>query len=106
MELGSLQKLILFPPGQQATFLHFLVMMEIFSERNKYSLNEKWVTEQENVWGWKGPPEVIWFTPLLKQGPLEHVPQDQVQTGSEYLQGGRLHNIFGQPVPGLSRVTQ
>lgn len=49
MELGSLQKLILFPPGQQATFLHFLVMMEIFSERNKYSLNEKWFTEQENV---------------------------------------------------------
>ncbi|KAK4806816.1 hypothetical protein QYF61_005612 [Mycteria americana] len=41
-------------------------------------------------------------TPLLKQGYLEPVAQDHVQTAFEYLQGGRLHNLSGQPFPVLS----
>jgi len=40
------------------------------------------------------------LTLLLKQGYLEPVAQDQMEF--EYLQGGRLYNLSGQPVPALS----
>ena len=40
--------------------------------------------------------------PLLKQGHLGPVVQEHVQMAFEYLQGGRLHNLSGQPVPVLS----
>uniref|UniRef100_A0A8B9P213 CUB and sushi domain-containing protein 3 n=1 Tax=Apteryx owenii TaxID=8824 RepID=A0A8B9P213_APTOW len=40
-------------------------------------------------------------TPLLKQGHLEHVAQDCIQAGFEYLQRRRLHHLSGQPVPVL-----
>ena len=40
-------------------------------------------------------------TPLPKQGHPEQVEQDLVQAGFEYLQRRRLHNLPGQPVPGL-----
>jgi len=40
-------------------------------------------------------------TPLLKQGHLELIAQDCVQTASEYLQRWRLHKLSGQPVPVL-----
>jgi len=40
-------------------------------------------------------------THLLKQGRLEQVAQDLVHTGVEYLQRRRIHNLSGQPVPGL-----
>jgi len=40
-------------------------------------------------------------TLLLKQGHLQQVAQELVQTGLEYLQRRRLHNLPGQPVPGL-----
>ena len=40
-------------------------------------------------------------TPLLKQGHLQQTAQDLVQAGLEYLQRRRLHNLPGQPVPGL-----
>ena len=40
-------------------------------------------------------------TPLPKQGHLEQAAQDLVQAGLEYLQRRRLHNLPGQPVPGL-----
>jgi len=40
-------------------------------------------------------------TPLLKQGHPEQAAEDLVQAGLEYLQRGRLHNLPGQPVPGL-----
>ena len=43
-------------------------------------------------------------TPLLKQGHLDTVAQDHVQMGSEYLQGWRLHNISGQPIPVLCHL--
>jgi len=38
---------------------------------------------------------------VLEQGQREPVAQDHVQRGFEYLQGGRLHNLPGQPVPVL-----
>ena len=44
-------------------------------------------------------------TPLPKQGHPEQGAQDSVQAGLEYLQRRRLHNLPGQPVPGL-RHTQ
>ncbi|KFV81554.1 Y-box-binding protein 3, partial [Struthio camelus australis] len=40
-------------------------------------------------------------TSLLQQGPLEHIAQDRVQAGFEYLQRRRLHHLSGQPVPVL-----
>ena len=40
-------------------------------------------------------------TPLPKQSHLEQVEQDLVQAGLEYRQRRRLHNLPGQPVPGL-----
>ena len=40
--------------------------------------------------------------PLLpKQGRLQQAAQDLVQAGLEYLQRRRLHNLPGQPGPGL-----
>jgi len=39
--------------------------------------------------------------PLPKQGHLQQAVQDCVQAGLEYLQRGKLHNLPGQPVPGL-----
>jgi len=40
-------------------------------------------------------------TLLPKQGHLQQAAQDLVQAGLEYLQRRRLHNLPGQPVPGL-----
>jgi len=40
-------------------------------------------------------------TLLPKQGHLQLAAQDIVQAGLEYLQRRRLHNLPGQPVPGL-----
>ena len=40
-------------------------------------------------------------TPLPKQGHLQQAAQDLVQAGLEYLQRSRLHNLPGQPGPGL-----
>ena len=40
-------------------------------------------------------------TPLPKQGHLQQAAQDLVQAGLQYLQRRRLHNLSGQPVPGL-----
>ena len=48
-----------------------------------------------DLWGSSGP------TPLPKQGHPEQAAQDRVQAGLEYLQRRRLHNLPGQPVPGL-----
>ena len=39
--------------------------------------------------------------PLPKQGHLQQAAQDLVQAGLEYLQRRRLHNLPGQPGPGL-----
>jgi len=40
-------------------------------------------------------------TPLPKQGHPQQAAQDCIQAGLEYLQRRRLHNLPGQPVPGL-----
>ena len=40
-------------------------------------------------------------TPLLKQGHLQPLAQDQFQMVFEYLQPWRLHKLSGQPVPVL-----
>ena len=40
-------------------------------------------------------------TSLLKQVHLDQAAQDIVQAGFEYLQWRRIHNLCGQPVPGL-----
>ena len=39
---------------------------------------------------------------LLKQGHLQKVSKDHVQTAFEYLQERRFHNLPGHPVPVLS----
>jgi len=39
--------------------------------------------------------------PLPKQGHPEQAAQHRVQAGLEYLQRRRLHNLPGQPMPGL-----
>ena len=40
-------------------------------------------------------------TLLPKQGRLQQAAQDLVQAGLEYLQRKTLHNLPGEPVPGL-----
>lgn len=47
------------------------------------------ITEPQNGWGGKGPPEI-----MLKQGHLEHVAQDHIPLGFGYLQR-RLHILSG-----------
>lgn len=51
-----------------------------------------------NIWRSPGP------TSLIKQYLLELVIQDHVREALEHLQGGRLHNPTGQPVPELSHL--
>ena len=50
---------------------------------------------------WKGPLWVTQSNPPAEQGHPQQAAQDLVQTGLEYLQRRRLHNLPGQPVPGL-----
>lgn len=40
--------------------------------------------------------------PLLKLGHLKPVPQDHVLTTFKHLQGGRLHQLPGQPAPAVT----
>lgn len=59
------------------------------------------LTESWNVQGWRGPLEVISSNALLKQSHQELSAQDYIQIVFQYLQEGRLHNVFGQPRPVL-----
>ena len=59
------------------------------------------IWESQNVRGWKGPLWVTQSNPLPKQGHLQQAAQELVQADLEYLQRRRLHNLPGQPVPGL-----
>ena len=45
-------------------------------------------------------------TPLFKRGHLKHVTWDHVQTGFEYLQSRRLHNLSEQPVAVLCHLNR
>ncbi|KAK4810494.1 hypothetical protein QYF61_004274, partial [Mycteria americana] len=83
----------------------FLMKLEIyqhlshfcpFQVLNQYHwpvVNHRMVEVGRDLWRSSGP------TPLCQQGHLEPVAQDHVQTAFEHLQGGRLHNLPGQPVP-------
>ena len=62
------------------------------------------LTESQNGRGWKGPLWVIQSNPLPKQGHPEQAAQHRVQVGLEYLQRRRLHNLPGQPGPGLHHL--
>jgi len=64
------------------------------------------LTESQNVQGWKGPLWVTQPNPLPKQGHPEQAAQDRVQAGLEYLQRRRLHNLSGQPGPGIRHPKQ
>ncbi|XP_068785779.1 uncharacterized protein [Struthio camelus] len=57
--------------------------------------NHRMVEVGRDLWRSSSP------NPLLKPGPLEHIAQDRVQAGFEYLQGRRLHYLSGQPAPVL-----
>jgi len=59
------------------------------------------ITESQNGQGWKGPLWVTQSNALPKLGHPEPAAQHRVQAGLEYLQRRRLHNLPGQPVPGL-----
>ena len=59
------------------------------------------ITESQSCRGRQGPLWVTQSNPLPKQGHPEQAAQDLVQEGLEYLQRRRLHNLPGQPVPGL-----
>lgn len=59
------------------------------------------LTESQNFSGWKGPLEITQSKLPAKTDCLQKVAQETVQTGSEYLQKRRLHNLSGKPVPVL-----
>lgn len=48
--------------------------------------------------------EVTWSSPLLKQGHLNPVAQDDNQRALEYRQGWRIQKLSGQPVSVLHRL--
>lgn len=58
-------------------------------------------TEPENGWGSKGPLEVIWSHPLLKQGHPGIIAQDHFLMAFGYLHAWRPYTFSGQPVPVL-----
>jgi len=62
-------------------FLSFLPFTE--------SQNHKMVKVGMDLWRSSGPNH------LLRQGHLELLPQERVQTALEYLQGWRLHKLPG-----------
>lgn len=52
----------------------------------------------------KGTSEVIWSTPIpLKQGQIQPLVQDNVQTVFVYLLGQRLRSLFGEFVSVLGQ---
>ena len=63
--------------------------------KHAWSQNDRMVGVGRDLCGSSGP------NPLPKQGHLQQAAQDRIQAGLEYLQRRRLHNLPGQPVPGL-----
>ena len=59
------------------------------------------ITESQHGQGWQGPLGVTQSNPMPKQGHPAQAAQHCVQAGLEYLQRRRLHNLPGQPGPGL-----
>lgn len=88
-----------------SSFFFFLLFCFFFFNASRELLFCVWFHRISNLltgWSWKRPLECIWPNPLLKQGHLGPVAQDYVQMVFEYLQGRRLYNHSGQPVPVLS----
>jgi len=79
------------------TSLQNTVEERAFDQRHQYreSVFHRLIEVGRDIWGLSCP------TSLLKKGHLKPVAQDHVQMAFEYLQGWRLHNISGQPVPVL-----
>ena len=95
-------------PGRTVTVKNcrkqFWSLAELFTYRKSSSTSAVVsfaLTESQNGRGWKGPLWVTQPNPLPKQGHPQQAAQDLVQAGLEYLQRRRLHNLPGQPVPGL-----
>jgi len=69
--------------------------MQVWKTNTAHIQNHTTVKVGRELWRSSSP------TPLLKQGHLQPVSQDHDQTAFEYLQGWRLHQLPGQPVPVL-----
>ena len=78
--------------------IHWLILMwDLYNVRTNTESQNHGVTEvRRDLWRSSSP------NALLKQSQLEPVAQDHIQTATEYLQRGRLHNLSVQPVPVLS----
>lgn len=59
-------------------------------------------TESKNGWGWKRPLEVIWSNYPAQAGSSRASCPGPCPNSFEYLQGWRLHVVYGQPAPLLS----
>ena len=75
----------------------------LFNYENNLKQNLHRITQSQNhtITEWLDLWRSCSPKPLLKQGHPEPVAQDRVQTAFEYIQGWRLHNLSGQPVPVL-----
>lgn len=88
-------------------FLPFAPLLISASRQKDYSVNRDIIkaSKFQNGKGWKGAlvgPSVPIY--LLKQCPLEQIAQACIQVVLECLQGWRLHNLAGQPVPVIFAV--
>ena len=93
----------IFPPVLWTSSLNYQCLHS-WSSWEPSIWKEKYVLSSQNhraagvggdLWRSSGP------TTLLNQGHLGPVAQDHIQMASEYLQGWRLHNLHGEPVPVL-----
>nr|XP_009479083.1 PREDICTED: transmembrane protein C5orf28 homolog [Pelecanus crispus] len=74
-------------------FLAGSLSLKLSSTKRAFSQNHGVVVVGRVFWRSSSP------SPLLKQAHVEPVAQHHVQTAFEYLQGCRLPNLSGQPVP-------
>jgi len=81
--------------GSSVCISGYQAVIERESVQNLATANHRLVRVGRALWGSPSP------TPLPKQGHLQQAAQDLLQASLEYLQRRRLHNLPGQPVPGL-----
>jgi len=81
------------------TLAYLHIAVTVLSLSSRISQNHRRVEVGRDLWRASGP------TSLIKQGHhLELVVQDPVQLAFDYLQGWRLHDFSGQPVPVLGHL--